>query len=286
MTTFQIAHTLARHTSAGELPKANASLRLEVLQAINAALQKVYRRMPAAHKITTLSLTLKAQQTVAVELPNRYTNFLTAPAFTAAMRGCTVFVTDDPQPNEIVAPNALLDEFTGNALSGNAVVHSDAIPIFDVIERLAGDPHIYRAGQVATILYRAEMDFDKLPKVTGRPARYRLEPCGTGQGADPEFILRVWPMPDAEYKVRLQAELATARITFEQVTQTAVDLPLNERLCESVLLPVAIGELTASPDWRGNDSLARERADRALAEMAMPGNVDAGFNEIGTAGGY
>lgn len=289
MTTFQLANALAKHTRYPDIMTMPASAMVEVLLAINGALQIVYSRMPAAHKMTTVSHTLRAPETVAVAFAARYTNTATTEAFTAAQVGCTALVGDDPDYNEITATDTILDEYLGATLDTTAIVYGDVIPIYDVIERITSPVLLFRDGRKVCELERWQQHFDRLTSGPGHPERYTMIPLGSSQGANPEFYVRVWPLPDVDYKVRFEAELATVRVTFPQVSQTPVNLPLNDRLCESVLLPIARGELTDSVVWSDPSTKARMQSKAAEARESIglvPMDVAPGFNQVGTPAGY
>ena len=292
MTTLQLAHTLARRLECEDLASAPASQRLDVLQAINAALQIVYRLLPALAKATTISLTLRAPETVPFDIPQRFTNFLTAPAFTAAMTGCTVLVGDDATPNEIVSPGALLDEYAGQALTGNATVHHDAIQVEAIIARIIGEPRLYRGTEQVRELVRQQWrpEYTRSREQSpGVPQYYAIMPVGMSSPSTAPYLLRVWPAPSTDYKVRFEAELMPARVTFDQITHTPADLPLHEALCESALIPIALGELAFSPDWSNPATMnatlaAAERAREQIASIPM--EVSTTPNEVGTPAGY
>jgi len=288
MTSVQLASICSRNLRQPDLSLMPASVLREVLVAINAALQEFYAQLPGAHKRTTVSEILRAPETVAYEFAARYAQQTLNTPFTASMRGCTVLIGDDPQPNEVVSNNAVLDGFMGQALTGNAVVYHDAVPLYDVIERATSAVRLYRSGACVHELKRCE-DFRAKVRACGSPTHYYLEPCGSSQGADPEFLLRVHPMPDGDYKIRFEAELATIRVTFAQVQGAAVNLPVNDRFCESILLPLTEEKLLVSPAW-ADPTKAREihnAADGARAALRLvPQDVGLPDNTVGTEEGF
>ena len=291
MTTIQLAHSLARHLTQPDLAQLDAAAKLDVMQAMNSALQVIYAAMPPAHKTTTISETLRGPVTVAFAVPARYANTLTAPVFAANQRGCTVFMGSDESANEIVAADAVLDQYTATPLSGNATIYHDAVHLYSTIERVVSQPSIFRNGEQVRYLERWQTDFDRLPKTIGTPLRYCVIPCGASQGADPRFYLRVWPLPDTDYKLRFDAELSAARVTFAQITTDPVALPLSDSIAESILLPLALGKLLGSPDWADKSSPTTSRIERNATEaVAMlrltPWDVAPAFNAVGTPAGF
>lgn len=290
MNSLQLAHSLARHLRQGDLATVSASAKLDIVQAINAGLQIVWSLMPAEAKTTTITGTLRAPATVAFTIPARYSNLLTSPAFTEAQRGCTVMVGDDASPNEVAATNAILDEYLGTVLSGNAIVYGDAIPLNAVIERVVSEPAVFVAGTQWRTLVKQTENFARLPKTaSGAPQRYTLIPVGGSQGADPSFFFRVWPLPDQDYKFRFDAELSASRVTFAQVTQTPASLAIPDRLAESALLPIAKWKLSDSPEWADRSTVAqiRDSATEARGQISlMAGSMAPTFNSVGTPEGW
>lgn len=289
MTSVQLASLVSRNLRQPDITVMSAGALREVLVAINAALQIFYATIPGAHKRTTVSATLRAPATVSCDFAAKYANQTLNAPFTVAQRGCTVVIGDDPQWNEVVTTNAVLDGYMGlPLLDATATVYSDAVPLFDVIERVTSPVRLYRDGYCVKLLERNEQ-LRTFARRVGTPCHFSLDPCGSSQGADPEFLLRVHPLPDGDYRIRFEAEFATIRVTFAQVQGTAVNLPVNDRFCESILLPLTEERLLASPEWvdHSKDAAVREAAARALASMRLiPHDVGPGNFTVGTERGY
>lgn len=303
MNSIQLAQRLARNMSYSDLSTMPGAAMLDVVDAINAGLQELYSLLPSNYKQTAVSTTLKGPQSVAVTVESRYSNLITSNAFTQEMQGCTVNVNDDTHDNEVTGPNSLLDGFVGSVLSGTAMVHFDAVPILSVVERITSNPRIYRGDGTWWPLQRRE-DFKEtgigivyngwrasnIKRQTGRPLVYLLEQAGASQGAGIEFFFRVYPMPDTDYTLRFEAELSPGQITFSNVTQAAVKIPVNERLASSVLVPICEDYLLRSPFFKDKTpttlSLFSKAADRAReqARNRVARDILRPDNSIGTPG--
>lgn len=289
MTSVQLASLIGRNLTQPDITLMPAPMLRDVLVALNGALQDFYRLIPATHKQTTVSEILRAPENVEFNISARYENQLLNSPFSTSMRGCSVLLAEDPETNEVVAPNAVLDGYLGTTLlGGTATVYHDAIPLFEVIERVTSHVRLMHGGKCIRELVR-DQSIRTLPLCVGRPTRYFLEPCGSGQGSDPEFILRVHPAPDVDYKVRFEAELTTVRVTFPQVQGTAVNLPVNDTHCESIILPMAEAKLLASAFWADRSKaaiIANAEQDALQAIKLIPHDVGLADNTCGTEAGF
>jgi hypothetical protein len=289
MTTLQLANALARHTRFPDLASTPADVRLEILHAINAALQTVYSRLPAAYKRQPFSALLRAPADVNLTFTAQYATTTTGDVFTEAQKRCTVLVSGDADYNQVTGLNSVRDAFTGSTLATTARVWSDAIPVDATIERLSKPLSVFRNGEKVTELTRWDEPYDVLAQPPGTPERYSVEPVAASQGSDPEFYLRVWPLPVDVFKIRAEVEISTVRVTFAQIVNAPAVLPIGERMAESILLPIAKAAFTDSTAWENPSTIARIRDGGAAAEeqiklIAM--DFAPGFNSVGTPAGY
>jgi hypothetical protein len=255
MNSIQLAQRLGRNLAVEDPFILPADAALDVLAAINGGLASFYREAPGILKRTTLSGTLRAPRALTLTFQAQYSSLVADDTFTVREQGCTVRMGNGAADNIVTGPNSLLDDYLGTQLSLPATLYSDALPIQDVIERIVGNVRLYTGTQSApTPLIRNERlrgglsgffwwygagyggDGERYYPYTalgsdlrsvGRPLYYYLEPMGVSQGAEPEFILRVAPLPDIDYTVRLEAELSTQRLTFADLT-TARQINVGE----------------------------------------------------------
>ena len=307
MTTLQLAQRLVRnltHPDLATLPVAGA---LDVQDAINSGLQELWRNLPATYRTQTISGTLRAPETIAVSLTAKYARTLTTPAFSAAHdRGCTVRVSDDPRDNEVTGPDTLRDDFLGSTLTGSAALWHDAFQLYDPIERVVSAVRLYRTDGTWHTLGRVASHRDgggsgawyagwmgggavqHIARQAGTPSVYLLESAGVDQHADSEFYFKVYPMPEVDFIVRFEAEVAPRHISLANITSRAVDLPVRETLTNSVLVPLCEAALARSPLW-GNKTLGavQDAADRALRTLrTRAGDMGLPSNTVGTPAGF
>ncbi len=303
MNSIQLAQRLARHLTEIDLATMPGQAALDILDAMNAGLQEIYNLLPSNYKQTVVSTTLKGPVDMQVGIAAKYSNLLSDGAFDPSMRGCTVNLSDDPHDNEITGTNSFLDGFVGSSLTGNARVHYDAVPLVDVVERIISNPRIYRADGTWWPLQRCEnfrevgigivygaWRASNIKRQEGRPLIYLLEPVGASQGADLEFFFRVYPMPDSDYTVRFEAEIAPKQITYPNITQAAIQIPVNERLTSSVLVPLCEEYLLRSPYFKDrtptNLKLFTDAAEKARdhARNRVARDILRPDNNMGTPG--
>lgn len=311
MNSLQLAQRLARLLTQPDLATLPMQASLDVLDAINAGMQEVWRLLPATYRTQTFSATLKAPESIPVTVTARYGTTVTTNAFDASMVGCTVRVNDAVQDNRITGLNSFLDPFLGQSLTGNAQVFHDALQIFDNIQRIVGDMRIYRQDGTWYPLQRAEgyrrggiryawWEAYPIPFPTGfnqlkpihRPMIYMLESEGiTGLTAS-EFFLSFYPMPDVDYIVRYEAEVGPLALNLGNITSPtlAVDMPVKTSMTNSALVPICEEYLLRSPFIANRKDLsttiqaaaarARETLHNRAGDAALPNN------DIGVPPGY
>lgn len=294
-TTVQLAQRLARHLDVPDPANLDATAALDVLGAINAGIQCYYRELPPLYKRTTLSHTLRAPRQVTLLLEGLYSNLVLNEPFTTADRGATVRIEGQPD-NEVTAEDRLLDDYLGTATEVAATVYGDAVPLEDVIERIVAEPYLHTLdGGCRTTLVRDERlagqggYWPERRTVAGVPRCYALLPVGGSQGGEPAALLRVHPLPDRDYTLRLQADLGPRLVTFADLS-TPAKIPVPEERVDDLLLPLCEAELVTSPYWRDASKAGffADRAERVLARRApmVPAEYGARRNRVGRPVGF
>lgn len=290
MTSIQLAHRCARLLTERDLTRLPANVLLEILDAINAGLQIVYSLLPENMRETTVSETLRAPETVAIEFTERYKNVTLNYPFTNAMRGCTTRICDDAADNEVVATNAVLDQYLGQSLTGNATVYHDCVPLYAVIDKIKSAVRLYDgASCIAELARNQRLRSIASARQIGTPRQYILESVGSSQNSDPAALLRVHPMPERDLRIRFECTLATVRVTFAQVSRDAVNLPVPDQLCESALVPITQAQLTDCKLWAdpATKTSIEEKAQAAVAMLRrQPHDIGPGGNTVSTEEGF
>ncbi len=310
MNSVQLAQRLGRNLAVNDPFNLPADAALDVLAAINGGLQTFYRNMPGQYKRTTLSYTLHAPAAKTIVFQQKYSN-LTDSTFDSTNFGCTLRFTDGSRETEIIGPNAILDDYLGDTLSVDGTIYSDVVPIQDVIERVIGAVRVYdnttaeptalvrderlRGGRARRWSYWGEWDEIYYPFDSGwltgigRPRYYYLDPAAASQGPQPSFLLRVAPMPDIDYTVRMEAELSTQRILMADLT-VARSILVSETYIDDIFIPLCEAELVTSPFWRDPNQLAAVKGrqqDILMTKMPkIPRDTAPSSNAVGRPRGF
>lgn len=300
MNSVQLAQRLGRNLNVADPFNLPAPAALDVLSAINAGLNEFYRSMPPVYKRTTLSHTIRAPRTVNMTFQAQYSRLVADNTFVLRDQGCTVRFGDGSSDNIVTGPNSLLDNFLGSTLAVTGTIYSDAIPIQDVIEQIIGDVLLYDSTRKEpTVLsinnrmrnYRRHLypRGSSASDSIGRPRHYYLDPMGVSQGAEPEFLLRVAPLPDLDYTIRLEAELSTQRLVPADLL-TARMINVGAAYLDDILIPLCEAHLASSSFWRDKSEKDRvmSKAEKIKAnEMPkIPSNIAPQNNRVGTPAGW
>ncbi len=306
MNSVQLAQRLARNLTVEDTSDIPVEPALDVLSAINAGINAFYREMPGIYKRTELSHTMRGPQTVSITYAAKYSHIVGDNTFNAQMQGCSVRFGGAMADTQVTGPNSVLDDYLGDNLGPlSATVYSDVVPIQDVIERIIGHIRVYDTTQAQpTLMMRDERLRSGRPLwwnwpwdqwnegwfppdgclfgSVGRPRYYYLEPTGQSQGGEPEFFLRVAPWPDADYTIRMEAELQTQRITMSDLS-AARSIFIPDAYVDDIFIPMCEAELITSPYWRDANQVKNVllRKDTILAtkipkiphDIAPPGNL-------------
>jgi len=312
MNTLELSQRLGRNLRVEDSTDLPAAAALDVLSAINAGVSCFYKYLASAYRQTTLSVVLRAPEMITgVTFAARYSRNLSGDTFEDRQRGCTVRFNTGAD-NEITGRNTVLDDWLEDTLTVDATVYHDAVGLEYVIKRIIGDVRIYLGNgrRAVRVLMRDERlrrgywnvspygpgeagiwdiyGFTNASTI-GCPRYYYIDPVGASQGGDPQFYLRVLPLPDIDYTVRFEAELGPRKITFGELKQ-AVRVPVAEDYAEDMLVPLCEAQLTRSRFWADADSKkdvlakAEEVKTRELAMVAP--EVGMRWNQVGTPAGF
>lgn len=284
MNTVALSRMLGRHLTVENPSRLGGDATLDVIAAINAGLLQFYAAAPARLKRGTISRTVRAPQDVAVTVTAQYSRKLTAPVFTTAQIGCTVRLGSGPD-NEVAGENTLLDDHISPILAGPARVFCDALPLTAPVERLTSDLRIYGPGWHRTLVRDDRLRDRRAEHTEGEPGFYQFEE----RGVENPQILRLWPLPVADYLLRFEAECSPERITFAHLA-VPTELLIPDRMAEDMLLPLCLAHLTISPLWADARSIPKiEAAAADVLERKIPGIPhDPGIpnNTVGTQEGF
>lgn len=287
MTTVELAMRLCRDLDVSDLGLLSADGRVDLVDAMNTALQKHHALSPDHLKITPASVTLKEPVTISINVTDGSSTFT---GFTPDedQMFCSVRIQGDEDiDHQIISTTEFLDTYKGVSGLKTAVLYYDVITFYQPIERIATRPRIEGAS------WRME-EFDRNRwteqllrnrKGIGRPRYYFPENTGINNDGEAAFLLRMDVLPDQLYRLRMDVQMAPKIITFDDLV-TPITLPIRRDHIESVLLPLARNELTESPLWKDKDKINRIKDKSIVAEryfeLAAVVQTTPNKNRVGT----
>lgn len=274
-------------------PKRNAS----VLAAINGALQELYGEGQAWMRRQSRGAKLYAPTPVTIAVAaDSHDGTITG--WADWMEGCSIVINGGSIDNEILEHStggAVTLRFPYDGPTGNqaATVYCDAINLADNVTGVLKPVRIMNGPRLAPVT-----DPDKLrmsPSLEDDYGQHRLIPnpplpnlriaefLGTPQlyccdslaetYDQPSLRLRLAPAPDRAMMLAYRATIAPPVITAADL-DSAPTLPVPAGYAESILMPIAIQRLVATPYFRdhaGKDEIARAyTAALALASSLRP----------------
>jgi len=290
MNTVALARILGRHLAVDDPANLSGDAALDVLTAINGGLEDFYRLAPASLRTTEFSATLRAPETMTVVFTGKYANTVGSPAFVSRQIGCTLRTANTPVDNRVSGVASVLDDHLSDTLTVAATLYGDAVAINARIAQITSAPRIYGATlPEGRELTRCTLREWWEARQAGEPCHYRIEPAGMNQGGETACLLRVNPLPAADYILRFSAELSGARrVTFSMLSE-AEDLPVAATYCDSILAPLCEGKLTSSPLWADARTKSRieDKAIEAVQKLNLiPNDFASPDNTVGTQEGF
>lgn len=261
--------------------------RLEVMDAINGALQKIDALSPEAAKTATVSVLVNAPATASIGVTNGSAT-ITGTAFVADQYGMTIRIAGDDIDNQIVGPDDLLHPYTGTTGTVTATIYGDAVSIPEPYRSLHGDPVVLETGVTLTN-QKINRNYRWVSQIND-PLYYWVEANARNRNPSAPGIIRLYPIPSSQCRLQCEMTMAPVRIEFPDMLATGDPLPIRQEYVESYLLPIARGLLTTSELWRNEKSKsaalqAAERAEQKF-ELRVPQTLATPCNYCETAPGF
>lgn len=287
MTTVELAIRLCRDLEVKNLPQLSSDGRLDMITAINAALQRHHALSPDHLKVEKVSAPLRKPEPITITVTNGSKEFSGWTPNKSDLFNSIRINTDTYVDHWATADDELLATYLGQTGTQQATLYHDVVSFDQPIERIVTQPILDIDG---TYLRYSEDNnlwegiYGRRQRV-GRPRFYRLEKQTVNRGAETVFYIRVDTLPDQDYRIRFDVQLAPKKITYNDLI-TPVNLPIRDDQVESVLLPIARAELTCSKLWEdpSHISMAKEKAERAemLYEQLTIHHPAPKHNQVGT----
>lgn len=295
ITTIDLCNRIGRRARGGDFTKLSMNEQQDILEAANAALQRLYNALPTYFKEQTQGFVLPAPLAISGVGVTQYSKTVTGVTFTDAQFGQTVVLDGDPGWNQIIGEDELLNPYMGSTgtvsgtVYGNAI-HSTTFPL----DRIIGNPQFANQNlfPVATFNIAQANGYGTSPWLwfgqIGLPQVWWPQVFGNSQGNSPIMVLRFSPAPDQAYAVNVRIGFWPKRLTLTDYDENSA-LPVPDQFIEKSLIPMAIEEFMASPTFQSrNDEaqvIARGQQGERFARNQL-GQIGSPNNRIGTPIGF
>lgn len=266
----------------------------DLINAANTALQQAYNLLPAYYKEITEGFYLPGPLTIALAV-TQYSNELPSDVFTDAQLGCSVVVQGDPQWNQVIAPNRLMNPYMGFTGTVDAQVYGDAwYSTRFPFDRVIGNP-VFTNPNLGVLSWNTISNAGSpvqpwlYQQSVGQPSSWWVQMLGNSEGNEPLMVLKFAPSPNQNYSLRIRTSYWPKRITLANVNEAAT-LVCPDQFLETVFVPLGLRALMSTPVWdaskNDNDTIITAAAAAESFAKLQPGQNAAPNNRIGTPRGF
>lgn len=294
ITVIELCNRIGRRARGGDFTKLSMNEQMDIMEAANAGLQRLYGALPTYFKELTQGFVLPAPLAVTGIGVTQFSTTVTGANFTSEQFGQTVVLEGDAGWNQILGANTLLNPYMGPTGTVGGTVYGNAL--FSTtypFERVIGNPTF--ANQSIGIVLNASMARNNsganqwlLQQNVGMPRTWWPQVFGNSQGYTPMWILRFAPAPDQAYAVNVRLSFWPKRLTLDDYDANT-SLPVPDQFIEPSLIPMCLQEFMSSPAWqsRKDEAAVDARGEKGEAYARnQPGQFAAPSNTIGTPLGY
>ncbi len=297
ITTIQLFNRIGRRARGGDFTKLSMNEKQDVMEAANAALQRLYNALPTYFKEQTQGFVLPAPLAITSIGVTRFGKFITGYTFTSAQFGQTVVLEGDGGWNQIIGENELLNPYMGETgtvdgtIYGNAI-HSDTYPL----DRIIGNPQ-YANQSIAPFANYNINGVGNNGSLTswywnqniGIPQAWWPQVFGNSQGKKPIMVLRFGPAPNQAYAINVRMGFWPKRLTLADYAANS-QLTVPDQFIEKSLIPMCLEEFMSSPAFQYNNNdgaiiLKRGQEGEQFAKLQL-GQIGAPSNKCFTPVGY
>lgn len=252
MTTVQYLQRVARRTRYGDWTKLSLTEKMDVLEAGNAALMRLYNALPSYLKEQTQGFTLPAPVTLNNVSVTNNSTLLSTGIFAPNQIGATVMIPGDSQWNEVVGRQNLRNPYMGpSGVVSEVTVYGDSLFSTSYpFDRIIGNPMFSDQSLAPLIpmeMSRAEGAYNWLfQNSLGRPMSWWVQYMGNSQGNEPLLVVKFAPLPDMAYAINIKLSFWPMRLLLTDI-QGATTLNVPDQFLEKALIPMAIQELMTKP---------------------------------------
>jgi len=288
MTTVELALRLLRYLTVDDLSKLSMSGRLDMITAVNAAIQEYHLLAPNNRKESQLSATAQAPANVSITVTNGSREFSGFTATEEQIYSTIKINSDDQLNHQIVSPTEFLSTYEGQSGTFEATVYGDAVNVAFPVEAITSHPVIESYNRKLLPITDNEQIYRisdmNSQKTIGEPRFYLVE-NKAGSDEIVSFVIRLDTLPEKEYRMRMDVQIAPLTMNVRMLTEP-IDLRIKESHIELILLPIVLDQLSTSEFWRDESikSKIESRAGEAksrLTNMTVKYNTTQ-MNRVGT----
>ena len=272
-----------------------ADTRLELVDSLNFAFQKLHSIAPPHSKQVIASFYCPAPQTISINVTEGSTE-ITGHNFAESEFYRTIRINGDAVDNQVSGINSLLHPYVGATGTVSAILYGDAILIPSTIEEIVSDLHIIDTRSKITQDFSktiGSLDFGRHQspqKRVGRPDRWWPEAKAENQNPPVPAIIRFNTLPDLAYRMQAETTKAPIRLSFLDLLDNESEVAIRDEHIESYLLPIARGHLTKSSMWANPEAKTEAQAEQKTAmneySILAPKTLSTPTNRVGTPKGY
>jgi len=256
MKSIALANRLSRDLDGKSFTDLSADARLEILDAINAGLQRLNSLSPNESRITTASIPLAAPAAISFTATQGSPE-ISGYNFTADQLYCTIRIDGDGIDNQVIGQNELLHPYAGASSTVTATVFSDAAVVPEPYDELVSHPRVIEPGRelspISPLLL--EWGVSARRRQTGDPLSYCVEANARNQNPPAPSVIRLGTLPGRALRLQTKFTLAPARVSFADLLASQSSLvPFRAEHIEVYLLPVCRGILSISGMWKNPDT--------------------------------
>ncbi len=295
ITTVELCHRIGRRARGGDFTRLSMTEQTDLLEAANAALQRLYNALPTYFKEQTQGFVLPGPLSVTGVGVVQFAKTVTGLTFTEAQFGQTIVIDGDPAWNQIIGTDALLNPYMGTTGDHNATIYGNAIHSTTYpLDRIIGNPQFANQNQMP--IFRNTMVAASSPPANtwwwaqsvGPPQLWWPQVFGNSQGNKPIMALIFAPAPDQAYAINVRIGFWPKRLTLADYDANT-DLPVPDQFISPSLVPMCLQQFMSSPAWqiRGDEKMIDLSGDKGeLFAKQQLGQVGAPSNKIYTPIGF
>lgn len=294
MTTVQLLQRIARRARTTDMTQLSMPEQGDVLEAANAANQRLYAALPSYFKELPEGFVLPAPVTVSVPVTQN-SALIGSNVFGVDQIGRTVVLSGDPGWNVILDVNRLLNPYIGATGTVSGTVYGDAVYSTRYpIERVIDDPRFANQSMGPLMMNRLARvnnwtDWWFLQQI-GMPRRWWVMALGNSQGNEPLFVLKVAPVPDQAYAINVRINYWPKRLTLSDIS-SATPIVCPDQFIEKCLIPMGHAALLGTPAWQSRSPEDDKRViaagiDAEADARNQAGRVAVPNNSVGTPVGW